>query len=353
MYWYYVIIGLVLCGVVLSLEKDEKIRRYLQIVYFPSILCVLALFVGFRSSSPDYGSYLDWFDSISRGSLVAADWGKDPAFVLVSYIVCMLRGKFVVVALVFATTALASQFCFCRTVSDRKWITLFFYLVVCRTFIGSDMASIRSAVAIPLMSISIVVASRGKRKFALLLYLVALTCHLSVLIGLLPFVLSMSKVRFSSRWWIVSVAFATIIVWVFLENIVVLLSFASRLSIYTSNLGEGHGPPSAYYIYIMMRMLFLALIMMLCWDNLSAESRLALFCYSIGICLQIVLLFNNALSWRSSDIFGLFDIYALTIPLKLLSGRSQAAYAVGLVALGGAFAYSSFSVMEPYRWIFS
>jgi hypothetical protein len=314
---------------------------------------VLVLFVGFRSRSPDYDNYAVWFDWVSAGHLLAEDWAKDPAFVLISFIVSMLGIGLVGVTLAFAIAALASQFVLSRIVSDRKWITLFFYLVVCRTLVGSDMASIRSGVAIPLMSISIVFAFRGKRKIALLLYIVALAFHLSVLIGLVPFVLAMSKVRFTSRGWIVCVALVTVFIKAVLGNLLVLLSLFSRLTPYTGNLVESHAPPSAYYVYIVARILLLALIAMFCWDALTAENRMMLFCYSIGICLQIIFIFNNALSWRSSDIFGMFDIAVLMIPLKLMKGYYRLSYAVGLVAFGLALFQYSLNVMEPYRWIFA
>lgn len=349
MCWYYLINGIALCGVAFTFEKNERFRSYFHIVYFPSVLCALAIFVGLRSSGPDYGSYLAQFDTISIRGLVAADWVKDPAFVLVNYIMSMFKGGFVGVALVFAITALASQFVFIRTVSDRKWITLFFYLVVCRTLIGSDMASIRSAVAIPLMSIGIVMAFRGKRRLGLFLYIAALAFHLAVLIGLFPFVLSMWKVRFSSRWWILSVAFVTVLMKVFLENIAILLLFVSRVSPYIAN--SEQGTPSTYYVYIMARILFLVLIVMFYWDTISSESRMMLFCYSIGICLQITFIFNNALSWRSSDIFAMFDIAILMIPLKLMKGYYCGLYAAWLVAFGLVLFQFSIKIMEPYRWV--
>jgi len=350
MHWYYVIFGFVLCGVALSFEKDERLRRYLQMLYLPFLLFVLVMFVGLRSASPDFNAYSDWFDWVSAGHLVAQDWAKDPAFVLVSSIVSALGISFAGVTLVFAILTLGSQLYFSTLASDPKWVTLFVYVVVCRTLIGSDMASIRSAVAIPLMSISVLLAFRGKRKSALLLYIVALTFHLSVLIGLLPFLLVMCRVQFHSRWWILSVGIVGIVAKGWLQDIVGLLS-NSRTEGYIEHLNVSKGPPSGYYIYIAIRLLILTLIVMLYWNKIGAESRLALFFFSIGISLQILFIWNNALSWRTSDIFGMFDVMVMMLPLKLTKGYNRLLYAAGLVVFGLALFQFGMKDAEPYRWI--
>jgi hypothetical protein len=352
MYWYYSIIGLVLCGAAPSLEYDEKLRRYLHILYFPSVLFVLVMFAGLRGSSPDYGSYSGWFDSIASGNLVAQDWEKDPAFALVCYLVSALGIGFTGVTLFFAASAFISQLCFSRLAAGPRWVTLLFFLVVCRTFVGSDMASIRSAVAIPLMSCGIVLAFRGKKKTALILYIAALAFHLSVLIGLLPFVLSILRIRFFSRWWILSLATAAAIVEICLENVVELLSHDSRASIYMETAIGAHGPPRAYLAYIAARLLLLALTLAFLWDGISSESRMVFFCYAMGIFIQIVFIFNNALSWRGADIFGLFDMYVLILPLRSLTGGRRVLYSAAVAALGLAFVVSGM-ILEPYRWIFA
>lgn len=352
MFWYYSIVGLVFCGTAPSLEDDEKLRRYLHILYFPCVLFVLALFIGLRASSPDYVSYSEWFDSIASGNIVAQDWQKDPAFFLVCYIVSALGISFVGVTLFFAAAALVLQLCFASLVCEHRWITLLFFIIVCRTFVGSDMASIRSAVAIPLMSCGIVLAFRGKKKTALLLYLAALSFHLSVLIGLLPFVLCLLNVRFRSRWWVLSMATAAVIAEICLQNLVELLSRDGRTSIYMDFSGAGHGPPRAYLAYIAARVLLLALTLCFFWKRVSPESRMVFFCFSLGIFIQILFIFNNALSWRGSDIFGLFDMVVLLLPLRFLKGSGRVVYSVAIAGLGIAFVVTGM-ILEPYRWIFA
>jgi hypothetical protein len=349
MYWYGVIIAFVMTGVPLSIERDDRLRQRAKILYFPLVLFVLVIFVGLRSSSPDLENYKVWFETVSASQLVIADWIKDPAYVLVSSVVSWTGLGFIAVVLFFAIAALASQFYFSKIASDQRLITLLFFLIVCRTFVGSDMTSIRSAVAIPLMSSSILLAFRGKKRNALMLYVVSLAFHLSVVVAVLPFVLAMLNVRFNSRWWIVSIVAAAFLAESSLQRIMDLLSSGDRTAVYVT-IG-GQPPPMAYLVYIATRVLLLGLILIFFWDRVAPESRLVLFCYSIGISVQIVFVFNNALSWRASDVFGLFDMCVLLIPFRYLAAKTRIAYTVALVVLGLAFFCSALPVLDPYRWV--
>ena len=352
MYWYYLMNGLVFFGVPLSFEKNERLRHYVQMLFFPSVLIILTIFVGFRFSSPDYDNYSAWFDSVASGNWFAQGFANDPAFVLISYFVSALRISFIGVAILFAAAALTSQFYFSKIASGQKWVTLLFYLIFCRTFAGSDMASIRSAVAIPLMSIAILLAFRGRRKIALLMYIVAIAFHVSVLIGMIPFILAMLNLHFHSRWWILSFAPAALLARIFLGPVLLLLTHANRASIYAVSLIiAGTDPPRLYVAYIAVRILFLALITLLIWNRLTFESRLVLHCYTIGIMIQIIFISNNAVSWRGSDIFGLFDLVALMIPLKYLKGSFCLLYTAGLVVFQLASFQYGLKDLEPYRWI--
>ncbi|MHB8387946.1 MAG: EpsG family protein [Acidobacteriaceae bacterium] len=354
MYWYYFIYGLVLCGVALSLINDEKLRRRIQGLYFPFVLFVLAIFAGLRSPDVDwdYGSYLDWFNSVTAGNLVAQDWAKDPAFVLASYIVSGFGLSYIGVTLFYATTALVAQLYFSKMASHRRWITLFFYLVICSAFIGSEMTQTRAAVAIPLMSISILLAFKGKRKIALLLYVVALTFHLSALIGLPPFVLAMLNVQLRSRWWILSLLPAALFARISLQNVLPVLSQISRVSDYLNGNYSTEGV-RLLSVYFVVRVLALALVMIFYWNKLSWENRLAVFCCSFGLFIQIALSSNDALALRGAEVFALFDICVFMIPLDYLKGNFRILYAAGLVFLGLVFFHSTLKIINPYQWIFA
>jgi hypothetical protein len=353
MYWYYLINGLVFFGVPLSFESNQRLRRHIQMLFFPSLLFILTIFVGLRLSSlnADYDNYSAWFDSVASGKLVAEGFANDPAFVLVSYLVSALGLGIISVIVIFAAAALASQFYFSKIASEQKWAALLFYLIFCRTFAGSDMSAIRAAVAVPLLSSSILLAFRGRRKIALLMYIAALAFHVSTLIGLLPFILAMLNVRLNSRWWILSFAPATLLARLLLQELILFMSNTSRTSAYAIGLMVGTDPPKAYVAYIAVRIILLALMTILLWNRITSESRLVLFCFTFAIMIQIVFISNNAVSWRGSDVFGLFDLVALMIPLKFLKGSFCFLYAVGLVVLELALFQFSLKDLQPYHWI--
>jgi hypothetical protein len=347
--------GLVLCGVPLSLENNDRIRRNVQIVFFASVLFILAIFVGLRSSNinPDYANYSAWFDWIANGTLDPPGFSNDPAFILVSYIASALGLGFISVIVFFSAATVASQFYFVKIASGQQWVALLFYLVFCRTFAGADMVAIRAAVAIPLMSSSILLAFRGRRKIALLMYIAALTFHVSTLIALPPFILAMLNVRFNSRWWILSFAPVTVLAKILLQVLILFMSNAARTSTYAVGLMEGTDPPGVYIAYIAVRILFLALTTILLWNRITSESRLILFCYALGIMIQIVFISNNAVSWRGSDIFGLLDLVAFMIPLKFMKGIYCPLYSAGLIVFELSLFQFGLKDLQPYNWIFA
>jgi len=354
MCWYYLMNGLVFLGVPLSFEKDGRFRRHIQMLFFSFALLVLTIFIGIRSSTinADYDNYLAWFDLISSGTMFPVGFSNDPAFILVSYFASAFGFSFICVTLFFAAAALVSQFYFSKIAYSQKWVTFLFYLAFCHTF-TNFMSALRAAVAIPLMSSSILLACRGRRKLALLMYITALSFHVSAIIGLLPFILAMLNVRLNSRWWILSFVPATVLVRILLQEIILLMSNASRTSSYALGLMAGTDPPKAYLAYIAVRILLLALMTFLLWDRITSESRLVLFCYAFAIMIQIVFLSNNAVSWRGGDIFGLFDLVALMIPLKFLRGISCLLYATGLVVFELALFQFGLKDLQPYHWIFA
>jgi len=351
MLWYYLMLWLAMGGAAISMQRNRLVRGYFGVLYFSSSVFVLAMLVGLRSSSPDYDSYSEWFSYVSANHLVAGDWIKDPAFVLVSAATSSLGLTFVSVSIIFAFAALLSQFTFSILTIDKRLSTLLFFLVFCRTFAGSDMAAIRSAVAIPLMSISIILAFRGKKRLAIAIYCISIAFHLSAVIGIVPLLLAVCGVKFRSRGWILSVIAFAIIARFGLSQMLGLLSQTSRVAVYLDVMMVQNGPPTAYLAYIAARILLMAFILAFLWNKTSPEDRMVLFCFSVGISLQVLFIFNNALSWRSSDVFGLLDLCVLMIPFKWVTEGTRLAYTGVLVALGMLFFYSGLSILGPYRWV--
>ena len=351
MIWYYAVYCLVSLGLPTCLVDDRNWRRVVQQFYFLCTVPTLILFSGLRSSAidRDYANYHAWFDWVASGSLVGSDWRKDPAFVLVSYVVAHLGWAYAAVALIYATCAMLAQLEVSKQVSGGRWLTLYFYLVICRTFIPENMTAVRASVAIPLMSVSFVLAARGEKRRALILYLIALCFHLSALIGLPVLVLALLNVQILSRWWIISLAPVAICVKISLWKVLTLLSGMDRVSHYIHGDYSTKGI-SLLSVYFIVRVLALLIIFSFYWRKLSKEQRLATMASSIGVFIQIVLSSNDALALRGAEVFVFFDLYIFMIPLDHLKGIRRVLYMAGLVLLGLVFFRSSLKTIEPYHW---
>ncbi len=280
-------------------------------------------------------------------------WTKAPAFVLISNLVSSAGWGFVMVAIIFAAVALGMKIYFADTVMEGRWLTLFFYLIVCHTFLVDEMTEIRAAVAIPLMSIAIIMALRGNKWKASFLLLAAVAFHLSALIGLPVFVALLLGIRFESRAWILSLIPIAAGVTILLNNLLLLLAAFGRLSPYLTG-DVDTGPIHFVSIFLWAQVGILSVIITWFWRHLSAEERVTAFCAAMGLALLIVLHANDNIALRASGVFGLFDLMLFMIPLNYMKGHLvRLAYAATLVILGLAFFQSSLQVVAPYRWVLS
>jgi hypothetical protein len=350
--WYFCLYGSVLYSTASTLFGDGYIRRFVEKIYLPLLLVALVVFVGFRSPNVDrdYGQYVDWFNRVSGGHLLALDWAKDPAFVAVSYVISWTGLSYVGVALVYAVLALLLQACFARLVSGQRYLTICFYLIVCMTFLNYDMTEIRAGVAVPLMSISILLAMRGRRAAAGLLYALALATHLSVLIGIPLFLLAMISGGISSRWWILMLGPSALAADLLLHPLLPLLVEAGRVSDYLNG-NSSTESIRLLSVYFLVRIMAVAAVTIFYWGKLSREERLAVLCSGFGLLIQIVFSFNGALGLRGAEVFALFDVWVLTMPATRLKAEWRTAYVLALVLLGYIFFRSGLKIIHPYSII--
>lgn len=354
MFVYYLLYTLGLGGVTVSFVQDRKWRHAHRKLYLPMLLGCLLAVAAFRSSSSDrdYLNYLQWFDLIAAGGLGWIGWVKDPAFVFVSQVVLKFGLNYIGALFVFITLALLGKFCFLRMATDERWLTLVLYLLLCRFFLEQEMTAIRAAVAIPLMSISLLLAFRRKTVLAIALFLAALVFHISALIVLPVLISIIAGVRFESRGWIVSLIPVAIIAYVLLPRLMGGAAGFFRLDPYLDD-------PDAVHLNVLLSVYFwgrvcvLGFIFLKYWKTLLPEHRLAACCCALGICAQVALSSNGALAFRTAALFGLFDLVLFTIPLRYLQRASAVGYLIFLLLFGAVVFGSQLRIMPPYGWIFA
>lgn len=352
---YYAIYVVTLLGVTICFDHDSAWRRNLQLAFFLVLLPSLALFAGLRSPhvDRDYENYLSWYETIASGPLEIIDWIKDPAFVIICYPFAKLRLSYAAALTIIVGIALWSKFCFAKLSSDRRWLTLFFYLVICRFFVAQEMTAIRVAAAVPLVSIGMLLAYRRRFKLAYLFFVLACTFHISVVLALPIFLLVRFGVRFRSAWWILSLIPIGIVLEIALRGLLAVLADMERLSPYLGDNPQVEvGSISLLSVYLLARTFVLALLLFAYWKNLSDEERMIVFSSACGVFFQMVFYSNDVLALRGAEIFGMFDILMFLIPLRHLRTTLTACYAATLVLLGAIFFWSSLKVINPYGWIF-
>jgi len=349
---YYYMYFLVLGGIVPAGIDDPRWRRLLQKIYVPFLLFALLLFASLRSPTVDrdYLNYLAWFDAIATGGMTALDWIKDPGFVLVLRIAAALKMSYVGATFALVALALAGTVRFAWITSKNNFLTIFIYLVFCRFFLAQEMTAIRAGVAIPLLSLSIFLMYRGQKKLATVLFLIAVSFHLTALLALPIVLLAMCQVRLKSYWWMGAMIPTVILLRISAQSILNAVSQLDRISPYLNGSVE-IGSINVHSVYLLAHVWVMSLVVCFLWKKMSPEERLSVFCSGIGLSVLLLFSFNSTIALRSSELFGLFDVVVFLIPMNYLK-RSQAhVYLFVLVVFGAAFFISDLSIVQPYRWV--
>jgi hypothetical protein len=312
----------------------------------------LVLVPGLRSEvvDPDAQNYRDWFQLAVTGSIGIENWLREPALFFISSIVSGLSMTYTMVQVIYALLSLTFYYYFMVLSVSNRWATFYFYLILCRFYLVQDFAQIRTGVAIPLMSISIALLCSGKRKQAIALYLLALTFHWSVLIGLPIVVLLLLGVEFRSRIWVLFFVPLTGVALVALHVIVGYLSVIERLSRYyaDSNAAEGL---SALSLHFFIHFAVVVWISLSYWERLSLLSRVATVCTSLGMFFFVTFVQLSAVAYRFEDIFDLFWVLLIIDLLEFSSGVKRIIYIMMLAFAGFGLFYVSLTDLRPYATV--
>lgn len=356
MFFYCIVFGVALTGIPICWIRDPARRRGFQTLYFASSFLFLTIFAGIRSARTDrdYSNYLEWFNEISRGSMSLLDSIKDPAFVLLSYPFAKAGLHYAVVLTILVAIALVAKLQFAKIACDRQWLTLFFFLVICRFFLPQEMTAIRVAAAIPFMSMSIIFAFRRRYAAAMGAVLAAVAFHLSAAVAIPILILIRCGARFRSVWWIVLLLPAGIALYFSLQGILEAAADFSRFAPYVGDNPDVDIQSINFLsIYLLAHVMALLFVIFGYWRQLEEEERLITFCSALGLFFQLVFASNNVLALRAAELFGLFDILLFLVPLRRARNGWVFGYAACVVAFGASLFISTVRIMQPYDWMFA
>jgi uncharacterized membrane protein len=316
-------------------------------------LIVLLFFAALRSPDVDrdYINYLVWFNEIASGGMTVLDWIKDPGFVVVSKLAAALGMSYIGATFMLVSLALVGMTWFARLACSERYFSFFIYLAFCRFFLAQEMTAIRAGVAIPLLSLAILYMYRDRKMLGMSCFLLGISFHLTVLVGLPVVILAMREVRFKSRWWMGSMIPVLILLRIAARNILETFSEVGRISHYLNGDVE-IGSINFLSVYLLAHGAVLLFVVCFLWRKVSSEERLFIFCSGIGLSLQLLFSFNDTIALRGSELFGLFDMALFIIPLKYVRPIIAYTYALFLIICGAAFYASDLTIVQPYRWIF-
>jgi len=350
---YYFAYALVLAACVVPLLIEQKWRKVLIVFGFSSIILFLSLMAGMRSPSVDhdYSNYLSWYAQIEANPPTLYDFAKDPAFGAISKSDAWVGGTYVLVAWIYGALALSMTWVVGSS-ANKLWLFPFFmYLDFCRYYLVQDMTAIRAAVAIPIVTLSLLAAYRKHRCIACILFVIALMFHASAVL-VIPALLIAMFGEVKSRRIFIYLMVAAVISFVAFRNLITYLSNIARLADYFNGTYDV-SQLRLFSVYFCFRLFVVVFIVSILWKKISSEDRFVIFCTTLGLTFQIVLASNDTLALRSSEVFGIFDVLMFLIPLKILRNETQLAYAIVLLLSGAIFFNSSTKVMNHYRTVLS
>jgi len=345
---YFVMFGLVAAGVIICFIEDRFVRRAFQGAYFIAVLIALAGFAGLRSPGVDrdFPGYVEWFDLIRSGSAPLFAWLRDPAFAGISWVVSRSGSSYSVVAFLYAVAGITATWILAFSISLERWATLLFYLFFCQFYVVWDMTEIRAAVAIPLMAVSLYLACEGRRRHAVVVYLLALVFHFSAIVVLPLLVMIFAGVRFRSRLWLLAIAAAGAVAAVTMRSLIDLLSGLYRISEYLNGGAEEHDlRVISWYALAHLLAIIAALYF---WKKLSFHQRMAVVGCGIGLMCFVVFGWNTGLATRLLYIFDVYWLLILLMILERLSGEARVLYVGLLFVFGLALFCKSLGYMQPY-----
>lgn len=348
---YYTVFGILLCGLCFPLIQDKRVRRPFIWSYFIFVLIVLTLFSGLRSPylDPDYLNYVDWFNEIRFGIIHEQIWLKDPAYAAIAIAVASAGFTYLLIPLIYAFIALTAKVVLAYTVACEQAVTLYFYLIFCRFYLLLEMTQIRAAVAIPVMTLAIYFACTQRPAKAALFYLIALSFHLSVAIGLPLFILILCGVRFRSRKWVFMFAPLAVCASLVFEAFLKQLYGVYRIADYVAGQSEEE-TLSLLSFHLLLHVAIVLIVVFFCWKKLSLFERAAAVYSGFAIFLYSIFIGETVLATRFEQLFDLMFLALFVVIFKRLSSRWHFVYLSGVGILGFILFQSTIGIVKSYAF---
>ena len=346
----YVVVAISILGLlgVGGYFKNTQAEKVSVVVIAFIIIVGLAVMAGIRSPdiAPDYQNYITWLESV-RNNNSFFDEIKDPLFVSVFLAVKELGFSDVFFLCLIAFLSLIFKYVFSRNVFDGKYCLGILFLILSRFYIPHDFIQIRVGLAIGLASVGLISFYNGRRALGGALYLAGIGTHMSVIILSPVYMMLFLNIRYLSRATLTCILLASIALSLLFPSFIEYLSNINRLAPYINGDYVTAAVP-LFSLYFISRCLIVLLLLFFLFDQLQGIERFILFMSLLGVSVQLMLSWNDALSLRFSEIFGFFDIAMFFIMLRFLDSKSKIIYGCGLLLMSAIYYYSSLKLVQDY-----
>ncbi|TWR92319.1 EpsG family protein [Pseudomonas saxonica] len=308
----------------------------------------LAIFAGFRSPdiAPDYLNYVSWLKSIQENNLFF-DEMKDPLFVGTYLVINDLGFSDTSFFFLIALLSLGFKYLFSKFVFDNKYVLMILFLILSRFYIPHDFIQVRVGLAIGLASCGLILFFKGRRFLGSLLYLIGLGFHLSVSIFIPVFFMLILNLQLKSRLVLSALIISSFMLSFVLPNAINIFANVERVTPYLNG-GYATTATPLFSFYFMSRFFLIVLIITVYLERLSAVEKFVTLMSILGLCIQIMLSWNDAFSLRFAELFGFFDMAMFCMMYRFFDSKSKLIYSLGLMIMSFIYYYSSLKLVSEY-----
>lgn len=332
-----------------SFVREDSKAKVLGGVLFSFLFAYMVFFAGLRAPeiAPDYLNYVDWLNRAGASlDTIFAEF-KDPGFLLTFSVVHWLGFPDYVFFCLIAFISLHAKFIFSRHVFLGFFSYLIFFLIFSRFYIVHDMVQVRVGAAIALASCGMIFFFRGCFFKGALFYLLGLSFHLSVIMFLPIAILLFLGIRKLTRFNIVALLVGAFTLSSLISTFSAQLSGIGRLAPYLN--GEYKtGTISLLSFYVLVRIVLVSSILIKFYKQLSDVEQFVLGMSVLGLALQILLSWNDSLSLRIAELFGMFDMACFVMLMRFLDFRSRITYGLLLFCIAIIFYMATLKVVDAY-----
>lgn len=308
----------------------------------------LAVFAGLRSPdvAPDYLNYVSWLRNISENNSFFEEI-KDPLFVGTYLVLNNLGFSDALFFFLIAIFSLSFKYLFSKIVFDNKYSLMILFLILSRFYIPHDFIQVRVGLAIGIASCGLMFFFKGQRSLGSILYIISLGFHLSVSVFVPIFAMLLLNAQVKSRWFLSALIIISVLLSSVLPKALNIFSSIERLAPYLDGGYETKVTP-LFTFYFMSRFLLVVVLIAVYFERLNATEKFVTRMSIFGLCIQIMLSWNDALSLRFAELFGFFDMAMFCIMYRFFEYKSKVIYSLFLIMMGFIYFYSSLKLVNDY-----